>query len=1313
MNVLDPEHYTVAWIAPLEIEARAALLMLDKRHRGRFPLSPGDDYIYEAGEICGHNVIIATLPAGQEYGTAAAAAIASQVKKFFPRLWFGLLVGVAAGLPNLERDPPRDIRLGDVLVGLPEGDHAGLIAYGLGKETGQDGFQPLRLGYALVPTEKVVRSAIGSIKINAPDDAEVFLPYYESLRDKRHSQGSFADPGQEKDVLYQVDSDGRERRVSRELRPNQERTRVWYGPIGSGDKLMKNARKRNELRDRHDIIGLEMEAAGTMNCIPVGVIRGVCDYGDEHKTKQWQPYASAMAAAYAKALLAQIPPKVAVRVEVQTMHNISEVPSMPKRRFDDHSTFDRNRRAKSPRIEDCDAQSSETLTSQTFRAQQESLNESQRKALLESLAFEQIDSRHNTIEKAYGKTCAWLLTAPEYLDWLEPSKSHEHHGFLWIKGNPGAGKSTLMKFALQNSQKTLRSNYISFFFNARGDELEKSTIGMYRSLLLQLLDKVPQLQSVFDSLGQETRYKGIPQWSLQLLMSLFEKAVQNLEQSQSSLACFIDALDECPELEIRDMISFFEALGEKAVSKGISFRVCLSSRHYPHITISRGLNLDLGQQAGHDQDIISYVKGKLRIGGGKRAEQVRSRLIEKASGVFIWVVLVVRILTEDFDHGHGHMLLRRLQDIPKDLNELFRDILTRDSRYKNELLLCIQWVLFAHQPLRQEQLYLAILIGVDSDVASNWYPEEIGDAEVKRFILSSSKGLVEVNKSQKNPKAQFIHESVREFFLNEGLASIWPELNRNFEGESHERLKNYCLGYIGIAAAGLESGQEEQCESAKRAYPLLEYAFRNVLYHADEAAAAGIVQTNFLLEFDLVGWLKLEDRIEKHVVRRHSPTTSLLYILAEYDTANLIDCHPDKLSGFEIEEGNERYGMPILAAVATNSRKSVYALLKAQANIEPLTSPLRDLCEQYDRSINMQSGVGRRFNFSRKKIPIINLLEAGDDQVFNFAAASGSLTRSINWKSREVAEQLVNAAKRGQEPTVRFLLDMGVEVNAATVIDRTPLHGAAENGQEGTTRLLLGEGANIEALTTLGWTPLYSATVDQAEVTVQILLDQGANPNAADYVGDSALHIAVIKGNNAILRLLLNRGADVKTANKDGETALHLAAKHERDASAQLLVNHGADVKAANKHGETALHLAAKHGKEVTARLLLDEGADLEATDSNGRTPLASMLSRIHELSQPETGSKAVVELLLNRGSSIGAADCDGDTPLSFAKLLRNDNAVKQLILGERARLEAAASTRIWSETIADPEYQTHWTYVESWMESSPLYLTDDNNPQV
>jgi hypothetical protein len=196
---LDPENYKVAWIAPLEIEAKAAVYLLDERHRGQFPVSRGDDYVFQAGAMGGHNIVIATLPAGEEYGTGSAAALASQLKKGFPNLWFGLLVGVAAGIPDLSRR--RDIRLGDILVALPDGERAGLIAYNLGKET-EDGFQLLRQGHSLAMTEPIVRAAIGSIKLEAPNDSHIFLPFYDKIADCEHAMGIFADPGQENDILY-------------------------------------------------------------------------------------------------------------------------------------------------------------------------------------------------------------------------------------------------------------------------------------------------------------------------------------------------------------------------------------------------------------------------------------------------------------------------------------------------------------------------------------------------------------------------------------------------------------------------------------------------------------------------------------------------------------------------------------------------------------------------------------------------------------------------------------------------------------------------------------------------------------------------------------------------------------------------------------------------------------------------------------------------------------------------------------------------------------------------------------------------------
>lgn len=125
--------------------------------------------------------------------------------------------------------------------------------------------------------------------------------------------------------------------------------------------------------------------------------------------------------------------------------------------------------------------------------------------LLDSLRFGQVDARQITIKNAYDNTCKWLLKKSEYLDWLDPTKLGEHHGFLWIKGKPRAGKSTLMKFILANARETIKDRIvISFFFNARGEDLEKSIIGTYRSLFLQLLEQLLARQGIFDLLSLST-----------------------------------------------------------------------------------------------------------------------------------------------------------------------------------------------------------------------------------------------------------------------------------------------------------------------------------------------------------------------------------------------------------------------------------------------------------------------------------------------------------------------------------------------------------------------------------------------------------------------------------------------------------------------------------------------------------------------------------------------------------------------------------------------------------------------------------------
>jgi hypothetical protein len=465
-----------------------------------------------------------------------------------------------------------------------------------------------------------------------------------------------------------------------------------------------------------------------------------------------------------------------------------------------------------------------------------------------------------------------------------------------VKGKPGAGKSTLMKFVAAK-MKRQQSIVTSFFFNARGDGLEKSTTGMYRSLLSQLFKARPALERLLDPYSED------PEWSVPSLETLLENAISEL--GEDSLICLIDALDECDESQIREMVKF---LSELTASPNMRLQVCFASRHYPQITAKATVELVLEDQRQHAHDIESYLESMLHIGDTQLAQQIQLDLQEKASGVFMWVVLVVDMLNKEYDCGRIHggrikAIQERLRQIPRDLHELFRDILTRDATNTRGLVSCIQWVLFARQPLTPLQLFYAILIGSEPGDIPVHNPEEVTDDVVRKYILDNSKGLAECTNSEE-VTVQFIHESVKDFLLKDkGLEEIWADLATNPEGRSHEYLKNCCFAIM-AAKNVLNSYQMKELPPAKspecaklrdavsQGFPLLEYVSCFILYHAEEAQSHGLDQSGWLRDFPFHVWKKHHNIFQKHTVRRHAMGASPLYILAEANLAALISVLP-------------------------------------------------------------------------------------------------------------------------------------------------------------------------------------------------------------------------------------------------------------------------------------------------------------------------------------------------------------------------------------------------------------------------------------
>lgn len=229
----------------------------------------------------------------------------------------------------------------------------------------------------------------------------------------------------------------------------------------------------------------------------------------------------------------------------------------------------------------------------------------------------------------------------------------------------------------------------SFFFNARGEHLKKSTTGLYRSLLWQLFEKAADFQETLDEFDTSTQRtiqnKG---WQLEILKQTLAKAVERL--GCRTLQLFVDALDECNDKDVIDMISFLEDIRERAVEANVRLHICFSSRHYPTVIIRRGKQIVLKDEEEHEEDIARYINFKLKLANPRNADSLKAQILEKSAGVFLWVALVIPMLNKASAQGRVEGLQKCLNEIPHELDDLFEMILTRDREDMQELRLCIQ-----------------------------------------------------------------------------------------------------------------------------------------------------------------------------------------------------------------------------------------------------------------------------------------------------------------------------------------------------------------------------------------------------------------------------------------------------------------------------------------------------------------------------------------------------------------------------------------------------------------------------------------------
>ncbi|KAH1580154.1 hypothetical protein KXV84_001497 [Aspergillus fumigatus] len=535
-----PDSYAIAWITALPIERAAAEAMLDEEHAAPtgFTRHQADANVYTWGRVGEHNVVIASLAAG-DYGTTSAATTASNLLASLPSIRVGLLVGIGGGIAR--PDEGYDIRLGDIVVSQPSGTIGGVCQYDLIKAKPGDK-RELKGFLGRPPT--VLLNALTGIQANHErKDSKVscflqeMLEKNPKMRKRSRQSPGYAHQGFNNDRLFKAFCDhvpGPDCRgcdtadeVQREPRDTTDPV-IHYGIIASGNTLVKDAAARDRIVADlgEDCICFEMEASGLMNHFPCLVIRGICDYADSHKNDRWQRYASASAAAYAKELLAYVPV-----TEVQETKRVLEVLQLVQQQIDS-------------------VRQTTVATKATTDSIRSDLRTDKIRVWLNP-PDPSTNANHARTLRHEGSG-SWLLENPLFQSWQSGSRRH-----LWLHGLAGCGKTVLSATVLDYLAKGNDGLILSFFFDF-SDIAKQTWDGMLRSLAFQLYQGGVNSASHLDALFQAHR-NGRDQPTIQALSGI----VFTMLVDQRKVFIVLDALDESKTrddviLWIKDVISRLE-----------------------------------------------------------------------------------------------------------------------------------------------------------------------------------------------------------------------------------------------------------------------------------------------------------------------------------------------------------------------------------------------------------------------------------------------------------------------------------------------------------------------------------------------------------------------------------------------------------------------------------------------------------------------------------------------------------------------------------------------------------------------------------
>ncbi|KAL2809886.1 hypothetical protein BJX63DRAFT_445035 [Aspergillus granulosus] len=765
------EDYTVAWLCALPLEMDSAEAMLDETHPS-LPTNQTDDNTYILGKICNHNIVIACLRSGV-YGTTSAATAATQLRSTFKSIRFFLMVGIGGGAPS----DKFDIRLGDVVVSKPTGIFGGVVQYDYGKTMAGGRFEHTGMLNKPLSVLLTAVSRLESLHRSTPSRIPDLISEMVKRRPTLAEHSAYCGQGQDQlfdseyvhyDTESTCDRCDTDRLVIRPPRLRSDPV-IHYGLIASGNQVMKDARTRDMLAREFGILCFEMEAAGLMDDFQCLVIRGICDYSDSHKSKKWQGYAAATAAAYAKELLSVV-------------HTVRVVDASLLR--SDNKMVCRS-----------DAQDHGVPLS-----------------MISSYDHERTHQR--LLQKRLVGTAQWFHDHSDFKEWFTGKTISS----LWLSGKIGSGKTIIATTVVEAAlcrQSGCHSPTV--FFYCENDRFETlDTAYILCSLIRQLCeylfltatpypeDVVTKIRKFFGPIRVQPNLTDLKS----IFILLFNYVTDTMY--------IIDGLDA---LEKKHSKSFLEFIRILCSSDGsIKSRFLLSSREqvpgYINITtfipgihqISTHANVLPDIEVYIDTTIADKTLYRKLTDNTVLLEEIKQTLLDKSLGMFLWVSLQLEILW-DTCYTDDEIRLA-LSTLPEGLEQTYGSCIRRISPRDKYASKVLKWVGFAIRPLHIEELREAVAITLD-DTA--WNAEKMPQRDI---LIGCCANLVVVDHFDNC--ARFAHYSVKQYLENRLLSEVQPKATVDYPTSQQGDIEcgELCVTYLSFSDFSLQLSKRPMASRA-------------------------------------------------------------------------------------------------------------------------------------------------------------------------------------------------------------------------------------------------------------------------------------------------------------------------------------------------------------------------------------------------------------------------------------------------------------------------------------------------------------------